>query len=369
MEFRVLGSIEVAGALRTPTPPGGKERAVLARLLLDPGRSVPVDALLDAVWDDAPRDAAARSLSVRIARLRGFLEPGRASGDPARVLVREPGGYRLAIHPEQVDAARFEAQVAAAGALAPAERLDALDAALALWRGPAYADVADLEFARPEIRRLDALRSGAEETRARCLVDLGREQEAIPELERLLARDPLREELARTLMLALYRAGRQVDALAAYRELAARLGELGLQPVGGTRELEHAILTQDPRLTRAPSARAARPPGRPAATRCSPRCTPSWARRWAATAGSCSSAARRARASPWRSTASWPRRPPASGSWSASGSASSTAAPASRTCRSWTRSARSVAARRPTVTRWWPRCSSARPPGSPSCRG
>ena len=108
VEFRVLGTIEVAGPAPSLSPPGAKERAILARLLIDAGRTVPADALLDAGWDDVPREVAARSLAVRVANLRAFLEPGRERGAPSSLLVREGPGYRLAVEPSQVDAHRFE---------------------------------------------------------------------------------------------------------------------------------------------------------------------------------------------------------------------------------------------------------------------
>ncbi len=248
MEFRVLGTIEVDGPAPTRSPPGAKERAILARLLVDAGRTVPADALLDAGWDDVPREVAARSLAVRVANLRAFLEPGRERGAPSSLLVREGPGYRLAVEPAQVDAHRFEQEVRAAATLPPAEALAACERALALWRGPAYGDLGDAEFAQAEIRRLEDLRAQVEATHARALVDLGRSLEAIPALRRLLEDEPLGEELTRTLMMALYASGRQVEALAAYRELAARLRELGLQPGEPVRALERRILEQDPGL-------------------------------------------------------------------------------------------------------------------------
>ena len=121
MEFRVLGTIEVDGPAPTLSPAGAKERAILARLLIDAGRTVPADALLDAGWDDVPREVAARSLAVRVANLRAFLEPGRERGAPSSLLVREGPGYRLAVEPGQVDAQRFELEVRAAAMLPPAE--------------------------------------------------------------------------------------------------------------------------------------------------------------------------------------------------------------------------------------------------------
>ena len=263
MEFRVLGTIEVDGPAPTLSPPGAKERAILARLLIDAGRTVPADALLDAGWDDVPREVAARSLAVRVANLRAFLEPGRERGAPSSLLVREGPGYRLAVQAAQVDAHRFEQEVRAAAGLPPAEALAACERALALWRGPAYGDLADAEFAQAEVRRLEDLRAQAQAAHARALVELGRPLEAIPGLRRLLQDEPLGEELTRTLMMALYASGRQVEALAAYRELAARLRELGLQPGEPVRALERRILEQDPGLAAqhepAPQAAPSRP--------------------------------------------------------------------------------------------------------------
>src|SRR5215216_2423459 len=153
MDFRVLGTIEVAGRVPTSSPPGAKERAILARLLIDPGRTVDADALLDAAWQGVPRQAAARSLAVRVANLRAFLEPGRDRGAPSSLLVRDGPGYRLQISPEQVDAHRFERCVRTAGELPPAAALELLDDALALWRGTPFGMLADAEFARAEVQR------------------------------------------------------------------------------------------------------------------------------------------------------------------------------------------------------------------------
>src|SRR5215213_4570621 len=245
MEFRVLGTIEVAGPSPSSSPPGAKERAIMARLLLDPGRTVPADALLEAAWQGVPRDVAARSLAVRVANLRSFLEPDRDRGAPSSLLVRDGAGYRLAVAPEQVDALRFERCVRSAATLPPGAALEALDGGLALWRGTPFGDLSDAEWAVAEIRRLEDLKLQAEEARARALVELGRPLEAVPELRRLIAADPLREELSCTLMLALYGAGRQVEALGVYRDLTARLRELGLTPGEPVRTLERRILAHD----------------------------------------------------------------------------------------------------------------------------
>src|SRR3954471_10535886 len=140
MEFRMLGALEVVEEGRSGPPPGAKERAVLARLLVDPARPVAADALLDAAWPDSPREQAARSLGVRIANLRSFLEPDRAPGAPATVLVRVGPGYRLAVEPEQVDAQRARRLVSEAAERPASDAVALLDEALALWRGTPFAD-------------------------------------------------------------------------------------------------------------------------------------------------------------------------------------------------------------------------------------
>src|SRR4051812_22583121 len=257
MDFRVLGGLEVTGA---GPPPGVKERAILARLLVEPGRPVSADALVEAAWGEAPPESAARSLSARIANLRAFLEPDRPGGAPASVLQRDRSGYRLAIDPEQVDAQRFEQGVRHAATLPPAAAVDAYHAALELWRGAPFADLSHADFAQAEIERLDQLRREAIEGRAQALSDLGWPADAAPELRRLVAADPLREELVRTLMTALYASGRQADALAACRDLAEGLSQVGLQPAAETRELERRILVQDPALRGGGPARSGRSP-------------------------------------------------------------------------------------------------------------
>src|SRR5918999_1701425 len=257
VEFRVLGALEAVDRGLASAPSGAKERAVLARLLLEPGRPVSTDALLEAAWPERSARDAGASLQVRLTHLRSFLEPGRPRGAPPSLLVRDSGGYRLAVDAEQVDAQRFERLVREAPAPPPPPAREAYEEALELWRGPPFADVAYADFAQAEIRRLEDLRDRAEEGRARALVELGLHEEALPDLQRLLAEEPLREELARSLALAFYRAGRQVDALGALRALGTGLAELGLEPGEETRELERRILVHDPTLT--PSAAPATP--------------------------------------------------------------------------------------------------------------
>ena len=226
MEFRVLGPLEVEGA-PSRSPPGLKERLVLLCLLLEPGRPLPVDAVLEAVWPQADPAAAARSLTVRLANLRRWLAPVG--------IERAGAALRLDVAPGQVDAERFAALVGDG----------AYDEALRLWRGTPFGELAGAELAQPEIRRLEELHRRARAGLARALVDAGRPAEAVTVLERLAAEDRLHDEVARALMQALYRSGRQADALAAYRHHAAALLDLGLEPSAQSRDLERAILEHD----------------------------------------------------------------------------------------------------------------------------
>jgi predicted ATPase/DNA-binding SARP family transcriptional activator len=262
VEFRVLGPLEVVHDGNASAPPGVKERTILARLLLEPARVVPTEALIEAAWPEGDPETAARSLAVRLANLRTFLEPDRAPGAPSTLLIRDGSGYRLAAELDQIDAVRLERLVTDAASQAPGAALAAYDEALALWRGAPFGDVAYADFAQVEIRRLEALRARAAEGRLRALVELGRHEEALPGLRRLTADDPHNEELVRAHALALYRAGRQVEALDALRNLGAGLAELGLERSAATRELERRILVHDPGLAGAPPPAARSLPAR-----------------------------------------------------------------------------------------------------------
>ena len=187
----MLGPVLVDGR----SPPGGIERALLARLLVEPGAPVPAEELIEAAWPNERRAGAAASLRVRLARLRAFLEPGRAPGTPAAVLVREPAGYRLLAEPGSVDAERFLA-------MAGETTLAGCEAALALWRGEPFADLDGVDVAAARARRLHAARDGLRRRHALALLDHGRVDEAVAELERLAAEDPVREEPVRDLMHA-----------------------------------------------------------------------------------------------------------------------------------------------------------------------
>ncbi|MEV4709318.1 BTAD domain-containing putative transcriptional regulator [Actinoplanes sp. NPDC049316] len=241
--IRVLGPVEVQAPDRPAVSPAPSVRALLARLAVSPGRVVPVDALTDALWgEELPADAA-NALQIRVSKLRRALT---AAGLPADVLVTRAPGYQLALPPEAVDAYRFEEVVARARATGDqGAALAAYDEALALWRGPALADLGQTDWIRAERVRLEELRFAALEDRLELLVDTGRHAAVVGELESLVAEYPLRERLHRLLMLTLYRAGRQADALAVEQRLRHRLAEeLGIDPSPDLRALTEAILRQ-----------------------------------------------------------------------------------------------------------------------------
>jgi DNA-binding SARP family transcriptional activator/CheY-like chemotaxis protein len=259
LEFRVLGRIEVSRAGRPVDAGGPKLRAVLSSLLLRPGRVVSVEQLIDDLWPDRPPARAAATVQVFVSQLRRALEPARSRGEAATLLVTASPGYLLEIEPETVDAHSF-AELVTRGRAA----LDAGDAERAaewllraegMWRGPALADVPVTPFVQAAAARLSELQLGAAEDRIDAELALGRHVTLVAELEHRVHRHPLRERLRAQLMLALYRCGRQVEALAAYRETRRVLhDELGLEPGARLRELEQAVLRQDPRLAwRAPS--------------------------------------------------------------------------------------------------------------------
>ncbi|MFI0369593.1 BTAD domain-containing putative transcriptional regulator [Actinomadura sp. 1N219] len=221
---------------------GPKHRAVLARLIVARGRVVPVGRLVDDLWVDPPGDGVG-AVRTFVAALRRAVEPERPPRAPSRVLVTEGPGYALRAGSDEVDAWRFEEVV---GASRPAGELVAsLDEALGWWRGPAYAEFADEGWARAERSRLAELRLRAVERRAEAKLVLGRPAEAVPDLDAHVTEHPWREDGWRLLALALYRTGRQRDALAVLRRARALLAEqLGLDPSPALRRLEEDILRQ-----------------------------------------------------------------------------------------------------------------------------
>ncbi len=249
MEFRVLGMLEVFDAGRPVTIAANKERALLAELVLRANQIVSRERLTDVVWGDSPPTTAVATLNTYISHLRAVLEPGRAARSAPRVLLTRDPGYLLAVDPERVDALRFERlagegrrALAAGDAATAAERLRE---AQALWRGAALADFVYEPFARSEATRLEELRLVTVEECVDAELALGRHHDLVPELRRLTDEQPMRERLWGQLILALYRCGRQSEALRAYSELRRLLAEeLGIDPSPELRRLEDDVLQQ-----------------------------------------------------------------------------------------------------------------------------
>jgi DNA-binding SARP family transcriptional activator/pimeloyl-ACP methyl ester carboxylesterase len=260
VEFQVLGPLEIRDGDRDVHLGSAKQRRLLAALLVHANQVVSLDRLADIIWGDAPPAAAGATLQNHVSRLRAILEPGRAPGSSGNLILTHPPGYLLRVDDDQVDARRFE-QLAAEGRVALRDGDPPIDAgrhlseALALWRGPALAEFADEPFARAEASRLEELRMSALEDRVDAELASGRHGELIGELEALAQQNPLRERLWARRMLALYRCGRQAEALGAYQELRRHLAEeLGITPNLELVALEEAILLQKPELDWLPTA-------------------------------------------------------------------------------------------------------------------
>ncbi len=245
MEFRLLGSLEVSENGGGPIPLGGpKQRAVLAHLLIRANHLVRTEVLIDEVWGEEPPEAARNSLQSYASHLRKALGPERLDGSRA--------GYVLRAEPSEVDTLRFQARLRDARRLLPIDAgaaVAAFDDALAIWRGPAFADLAEEPSLRAEAARLEELRLSALEDRIEALLSLGDHGEVIGELETLTARHPLRERLWGQLLVACYRAGRQAEALAAYERARTILAdELGIDPSPELRRIHERVLQQSPDL-------------------------------------------------------------------------------------------------------------------------
>jgi peptide/nickel transport system substrate-binding protein len=245
IEFRILGPFEASERGQQLKVGAGKQRALLALLLLRAGEVVSTHRLIDALWDEEPPASALNSIHVYVSQLRKALGNGR--------LETRGQGYLLALQPDELDLDRFERllsdgrELLAEGEAGHAA--DALRAALALWRGPPLSDFASEPFAQGEIARLEELHLAALEERIEADLALARHAELVSELDALVREHPLRERLRAQLMLALYRSGRQADALAAYQQARRTLvEELGLEPGRRLQELEGAILSQDAEL-------------------------------------------------------------------------------------------------------------------------
>ena len=231
MDYRILGPLEVAGESGPLAVTGARRRTLLARLVVSANRVVSVDELVDGVWGGRPPPSAVGTVQSYVSQLRKALG--------AAALVTRPPGYVLVAEADRVDAAHFEALVAAGR----------VDEALGLWRGPALAEFADADWARAEAARLDELRLGAVEESLRRRVEAGEHAGLVAELETLVSAHRLRERLWALLITVLYRTGRQADALAAYQRLRVTLAEeLGIDPSPELRQLEQAVLLQDDQL-------------------------------------------------------------------------------------------------------------------------
>ena len=237
-EFRILGPLEVSDEAGPLLLGGLKQRAVLALLLLDAGRVVSVDRLIDALWGEQPPRTAATSLQNFISALRKLLGP--------ETLETKSPGYRLNIKPGELDLDRFRTAVEKSRKAEAAERSSALHEALALWRGPPLADLAFEAFAQPQIAHLEELRLTTLEERVEADLEAGRHGELVGELEGLVEEHPVRERLRAHYMLALYRSGRQAEALEAYQDGRRILVEqLGIEPSRELQQLHGAILRQE----------------------------------------------------------------------------------------------------------------------------
>jgi DNA-binding SARP family transcriptional activator len=256
MEFRILGPLEAWGEGGEVSLGGPKPRALLALLLLHPNEVVPADRLIDELWGEASPERAHAALRVNVSRLRQALPQG--------VLATRSPGYAIRVEPDQLDLHRFERLVDEGRSLLArglaADASGRLRDALSLWRGPALSDFAYERFAQAAIARLEEIRLAAIELRIDADLALGRHGELVGELEALVREQPLRERLRGYLMTALYRSGRQAEALDAYQDARRTLADdLGIDPSAALQELERAILRQDPSLDLEATASAGRP--------------------------------------------------------------------------------------------------------------
>ena len=242
MDVRILGPLEVRVGGRDVTPRRAKHRAALAFMVLHANERLATDRIIDALWGDEPPATADKALQGHISTLRKLLGPGR--------IQTQGGAYRLVLQPGELDADRFSEAITAARSIRdPGQRARRLAEAIGLWRGDPVADLGAERFAGPETARLEALRLAAVEDQAEAELEAGHHAALLPELEALAQRHPLSERLRALLMLALYRAGRQADALRAYHDGRRLLAEdLGLDPSPELQVLERRILAQDPSL-------------------------------------------------------------------------------------------------------------------------
>jgi DNA-binding SARP family transcriptional activator len=251
MEFQILGPLGVSdagGRLEVVAP---KQRAILAVLVVHANQVVSTDRLIDLVWGDDRPVSGPQALRFHVSKLRDALHPGRGPGEEGVIVTRAPG-YVLVVDPGWIDAHRFEQLVGEAHGLLgsdPARSVELIDEAFRMWRGPPLGEFVYEDFARLEILRLEELRQRAAADRVDAALALGRHEDLIGELRVVTEKEPLRERAWGQLMVALYRSGRQAEALEAFQDLRRYLGEeLGIEPSAELRGLEERILFQDPVL-------------------------------------------------------------------------------------------------------------------------
>lgn len=250
LQIKLLGELSASWDDAPLDLGGRRQRAVLAVLLLARGDVVPAERLVDAVWGDGASDRSVGALQAYVSHLRRSLQPHTPARARSSVIVREGPGYAVRQPPESVDAWRFEELLARAEQTSnPHERAAVLTEALGLWRGPFLVEYADEPWAEAEVARLTELRSVARERLLAARLDVGEPGLLVPELEAMVAEEPLREERWRLLVVALYRAQRQADALRELRRARTRLAEeLGVDPGPALRQLEAEVLAQSPSL-------------------------------------------------------------------------------------------------------------------------
>src|SRR5215203_293860 len=244
LEFRILGPLEISRDGVAVELSGQRQRAVLALLLLNANHVVPTERLVDELWGENPPRTAVTSLQNAIVQLRKLLGPD--------VLQTRSPGYILRVDPDLYDLARFESLLGYAREAPPEERAQLLREALEEWRGVPLEELGYESFAQSEVRRLEELRIAALEDRIDADLETGRHGDLVPEVEVLIAAHPHRERLRAQLLLALYRSGRQADALQAYQDARRALAEeLGIDPGSNLRQLHASILRQEAGLDRA----------------------------------------------------------------------------------------------------------------------
>jgi len=261
--FQVLGTVAVRATGDITVSP--RLRRLLASLLVDAGSVVPVDRLADILWGDAPPLNIENAVQSLVSRLRATLRAAGIAGDDSEVVLTRSPGYVLSTPPDTIDAGRFAHLIDGARDAPPERAVDLFDRALALWRGPPYAEFAGEPFVLAEAGRLDELHAAARSDRAEALMTLGRHDEAVTALEALTTDHPLHERSHGRLMRALHGSGRTADALAVFRRLRARLDEeLGIEPSSELQELHTRLLRRDATLdAAAPAASPAPPADRP----------------------------------------------------------------------------------------------------------